>query len=57
MNEKSCGNVLADLGLPRPVQEFLKARPTLQIYRDIEARDLTQVLAGEILGKSRMCRC
>ena len=24
--EKSCGNVFADLGLPHPEQEFLKAR-------------------------------
>jgi predicted XRE-type DNA-binding protein len=48
--EKSYGNVFADLGLPHPEQEFLKARLTLQVYRDIKARDLTQVQAGEILG-------
>ena len=48
--EKSSGNVFADLGLPHPEQELLKARLTLQIYRDITARDLTQVQAGEILG-------
>ncbi len=48
--EKSSGNVFADLGLPHPEQEFLKARLTLQIYRDIKARDLTQVQAGELLG-------
>ena len=49
-SEKSSGNVFADLGLPHPEQELLKARLTLQIYRDIKARDLTQVQAGEILG-------
>ena len=39
--EKGSGNVFADLGLPHPEQELLKARLTLQIYRDIKARDLT----------------
>ncbi len=48
--EKSSGNVFADLGLPHPEQELLKARLTLQIYRDIKARGLTQVEAGAILG-------
>ena len=48
--EQSSGNVFADLGLPHPEQELLKALLTLQIYRDITARDLTQVQAGEILG-------
>ena len=48
--EKSSGNVFTDLDLPHPEQELLKARLTLQIYRDIKARDLTQVQAGEILG-------
>ena len=48
--EKSSGNVFADLGLPHPEQELLKARLTLQIYRNIKARHLTQVQAGEILG-------
>ena len=48
--EQRSGNVFADLGLPHPEQELLKARLTLQIYRDITARDLTQVQAGEILG-------
>ena len=49
-SEKSSGNVFADLGLPHPEQELLKARLTLQIYRDIKGRDLTQVQAGELLG-------
>jgi predicted XRE-type DNA-binding protein len=44
------GNVFADLVLPRPEQELLKADLTLHIYRNIRARHLTQVQAGEILG-------
>ncbi len=47
---KTGGNVFADLGLPHPEQELLKARLTLQIYRIIKARHLTQTQAGEILG-------
>ena len=49
-HEKSSGNVFADLGLPHPEQELLKARLTLQIYRIIKARHVTQAQAGEILG-------
>jgi predicted XRE-type DNA-binding protein len=48
--EESSGNVFADLGLPHPEQKLLKARLTLQIYRNIKARRLTQAQAGEILG-------
>jgi predicted XRE-type DNA-binding protein len=48
--EEGSGNVFADLGLPRAEQELLKARLTLQIYKLIKARGLTQVKAGEILG-------
>lgn len=48
--EESSGNVFADLGLPRPEQELLKAELTLEIYRLIKARALTQAQAGAILG-------
>ncbi len=48
--ERGGGNVFADLGLPHPEQELLKARLTLQIYRLIKDRDLTQAEAGKILG-------
>ena len=48
--EKSSGNVFADLGFPHPAQELLKAKLTLQIYRLIKSRDLTQAEAGKILG-------
>jgi predicted XRE-type DNA-binding protein len=44
------GNVFADLGLPNPEQELLKARLTLQIYKIVKARRLTQAQVGEILG-------
>ena len=47
---KGSGNVFADLGLPHPEQELLKARLTLQIHRIITARRLTQAQAGEVLG-------
>jgi predicted XRE-type DNA-binding protein len=43
-------NVFADLGLPNPEQELLKAQLTLQIYRIVKARGLTQAQAGAVLG-------
>jgi predicted XRE-type DNA-binding protein len=48
--EKSSGNVFANLGLPRPEQELLKAELTFQIYRLIKSRGLKQSEAGKILG-------
>ncbi len=48
--EKSSGNVFADLGLPNPEQELLKAHLTLQIYKIIKERGLRQAEAGKILG-------
>src|SRR5664279_3000321 len=48
--EQSSGNVFADLGIPHPEQELLKARLTLKIYRLIKERGLTQAAAGKILG-------
>jgi predicted XRE-type DNA-binding protein len=47
------GNVFADLGLPNADQELMKARLTLQIYRIIRERGLTQTEAGKILGISQ----
>ncbi len=44
------GNIFADLGLPHPAQELLKARLTLQIYTIIKDRGLTQAEAAKILG-------
>ena len=48
--EKSRGNVFADLGIPNPERELLKAELTLKIYRLIKARGLTQAQAADILG-------
>lgn len=47
---RSSGNVFADLGLPHPERELLKAKLTLAIYRLIRKRGLTQAEAGKILG-------
>jgi predicted XRE-type DNA-binding protein len=47
------GNVFADLRIPNPEQEMLKAELTLQIYRIIKQRNLTQMQAGKILGISQ----
>ena len=44
------GNVFADLGFANPEREELKARLTLQIYRLIKKRELTQAEAGILLG-------
>lgn len=46
----SSGNVFADIGLPNADQELLKAQLTLEIYRIIKSRNLTQTDAGKILG-------
>jgi predicted XRE-type DNA-binding protein len=48
--KESSGNIFADLGFPNPEREQLKARLTLQIYRLIKDRGLTQAQAGAILG-------
>jgi predicted XRE-type DNA-binding protein len=48
--KRGSANVFADLGLPNPEQELLKAQLTLQIYRIIKQRGLTQAQAGEVLG-------
>jgi predicted XRE-type DNA-binding protein len=48
--EKSGGNVFADIGFANPEREQLKAHLTLQIYRIIKRRGLTQAGAGAILG-------
>jgi|SRR5450432_3977455 len=47
---ESSGNVFADLGLPNPEQELMKAELTLQIYRIIKQRGMTQVEAAKALG-------
>ena len=48
--EEGSGNVFRDLGFRNAEREQLKADLTLQIYRLIKQRGLTQTQAGEILG-------
>jgi predicted XRE-type DNA-binding protein len=48
--KEGSGNIFADLGFANPAREELKARLTLQIYRLIKERGLTQAQAGEVLG-------
>jgi predicted XRE-type DNA-binding protein len=48
--KQSGGNIFRDLGFPNPEREQLKARLTLQIYRLVKDRKLTQAEAGKILG-------
>jgi predicted XRE-type DNA-binding protein len=47
---ESSGNVFADLGLPNAEQELVKAQLTLQIYRIIKKRGMTQAETAKILG-------
>lgn len=44
------GNIFADLGLPNPEQELLKAQLTLQIYTILKGSGMTQVEIAKILG-------
>jgi predicted XRE-type DNA-binding protein len=48
--KEGSGNLFADLGFANPEREEIKARLTLQIYRLIKGRGLTQAQAGEVLG-------
>jgi len=43
------GNVFADLGLPNPEQELLKAQLTLKIYTILKDHGMTQVEIAKIL--------
>ena len=44
------GNVFADLDLPHPEQELLKAQLTVAIYEQLKRRRLTQAQAAKLLG-------
>jgi predicted XRE-type DNA-binding protein len=44
------GNVFADLGFANPEQELMKAELTLQLYRIIKQRGMTQTQAAKALG-------
>ena len=43
-------NIFADVGLPNPEQELLKAKLTLQIYGILKDSGMTQVEMAKILG-------
>lgn len=49
-HETGSGNVFADLGFENAEQELLKAHLTLQIYKIVKARNLTQAQAAALLG-------
>jgi predicted XRE-type DNA-binding protein len=51
--EESSGNGFADLGFKDSEQELLKAKLTLQIYRLLKARKLTQAGAAKLLGTTQ----
>jgi predicted XRE-type DNA-binding protein len=48
--KKSSGNVFADLGVAHAEQELLKAHLTLEIYKILKERELTQTAAAKLLG-------
>lgn len=48
--EESSGNVFADLGLPDAELLQLKSAISLEIFRILERRKLTQQKAAELLG-------
>ena len=51
--EVSSGNVFADLGLRNAKQELLKAKLTVEIYRLLTKRGLTQQQAAKLLGTTQ----
>jgi predicted XRE-type DNA-binding protein len=51
--EKSSGNVFADLGFPDSDQEIVKAKLTVQIYRLLKDKRVTQTEAAKLLGTSQ----
>ncbi len=52
-HEKSSGNVFADLGFPNSEQELVKAKLTVEIYRLLKDRGVTQAEAAKLLGTTQ----
>ena len=52
-HEESSGNVFADLGFRNSKQELLKAKLTIQIYKLLKERGLTQAQAARLLGTTQ----
>lgn len=51
--EKSSDNIFTDLGFKNAGQELLRAKLTLQIYRLLTERGLTQAEAAKLLGTTQ----
>ena len=51
--EDSSGNVFADLGFRNSKQELLKAKLTIEIYRLLKKRGVTQQQAAKLLGTTQ----
>ena len=51
--EDGSGNVFADLGLRNAKQELLKAKLTVEIYRLLKKRGVTQNDAAKLLGTTQ----
>jgi predicted XRE-type DNA-binding protein len=47
---EASGNVFADLAIPSPKQELLKAQLTLRIYTILKNTGMTQVEIAKVLG-------
>src|SRR5713101_2263044 len=52
-HEKSSGNVFADLGFRNSKQELLKAKLTVEIYKLLKSRGVTQQEAAKLLGTTQ----
>ena len=51
--EESSGNVFADLGFRNSKQELLKAKLTVEIYKLLKKRGITQKEAAKLLGTTQ----
>jgi len=51
--EPSSGNVFADLGFRNSKQELLKAKLTVEIYKLLKKRGVTQNEAAKLLGTTQ----
>ena len=52
-DEESSGNVFADLGFRNSKQELLKAKLTVEIYKLLRKRGVTQTEAAKLLGTTQ----
>jgi predicted XRE-type DNA-binding protein len=52
-HEESGGNVFADLGFRNSKQELLKAKLTVEIYKLLKQRGVTQKEAAKLLGTTQ----